>query len=61
MDKKFGAVHRAFAMLDKFSHPLPQKLREQFNTAPHRSAATDFQTLCTHIFYSALPVASSTS
>ena len=37
MDKKFGTVHRAFAMLDKFSHPLPQRLRDQFNTAPHRS------------------------
>ena len=44
MDKKFGAVHRAFAMLDKFSHPLPQRLREQFNTAPHRLAAEDLLT-----------------
>ena len=38
MDKKFGTVHRAFSMLDRFSHPLPQRLREHFNTAPHRSA-----------------------
>ena len=38
MDKKFGAVHRAFAMLEKFSHPLPKKPRDQFSAAPHRSA-----------------------
>ena len=37
MDKKFGTVHRAFVMLDKFSHPLPQGLRDQFSSAPHRS------------------------
>ena len=49
MDKKFGAVHRAFAMLDKFSHPLPKKLIDQFNTAPHRSTLCNQS--CTKIIY----------
>ena len=49
MDKKFGAVHRAVAMLDKFSHPLPQRLREQFNAAPHRSAQGTYTPTCIYI------------
>ena len=36
MDTKFGALHRAVLMLDKFGHPLSPTAREQFNTAPQR-------------------------
>ena len=37
MDTKFGAVHRAVLMLDKFGHPLAPPTREQFDNAPLRS------------------------
>ncbi len=34
MDTKFGAVHRAVLMLDKFGYPLSHTAREQFTSAP---------------------------
>ena len=36
MDTKFGAVHRAVLMLDKFECPLSPAVRKQFNFAPQR-------------------------
>ena len=36
MDTKFGALHRAVLMLDKFGHPLSPTAKEQFSTAPQR-------------------------
>ena len=36
MDTKFGAVHRAMLMLDKFGYPLSMVTREQFTNAPQR-------------------------
>ena len=36
MDGKFGAVHRAVVILDKFRYPLSVHTRDQFEAIPHR-------------------------
>ncbi len=36
MDTKFGAVHRAVLILDKFGHPLPHTASELFASVPQR-------------------------
>ena len=36
MDTKFGAVHRAVLMLDKFEYPISPTIRNRFNSAPQR-------------------------
>ena len=36
MDGKFGAVHRAVALLDKFKRPLTNSAKAQFDSVPHR-------------------------
>ena len=36
MDTKFGALHRAVLMLDKFGYPLSKTTRELFAIAPQR-------------------------
>ena len=36
MDTKFGAVHRALKILDKFEYQLSPLIRNQFNAAPQR-------------------------
>ena len=37
MDGKFGAVHRAVAILDKFHQHLPPRAKDQFEAVPQRS------------------------
>ena len=36
MDKKFGAVHRAVLMLERFGCFLPSKHKNQFSNTPQR-------------------------
>jgi len=36
MDTKFGVLHRAMLILDKFQHPISATIRSQFNSAPQR-------------------------
>ena len=36
MDGKFGAVHRAVGILDRFRQPLSPVARHQFEATPHR-------------------------
>ncbi len=40
MDGKFGAVHRAVALLEKFKHPIPISAKAQFEAVPQRYNST---------------------
>lgn len=45
MDGKFGAVHRAVAILDKFHQHLPSRAKDQFEAVPQRSGDFTIQNL----------------